>query len=131
MLGGVDLMSAPALSKWLNNLITQQICIAMTYPRKIDISFICPEPAVHAVCHSWPKGIVHTQIRRLHAPATSHSLQLYSSLVVQPAVWLDRTYERDAHAIAGPYVPDPSVPEAWQWSGMVPVFDGGQVRDFA
>lgn len=69
MLGGVDLMSPPALSKWLNNLITNQIAVAMTHPRKIDISFICPEPAVHAVCHSWPKGILHARALSSILPA--------------------------------------------------------------
>lgn len=61
-------------------------------------------------------------------PAPSHSLRLYTSMVVQPAVWLNHTFERDAHAIAGPHVLDPSAPEGWQWSGMVPVFDCAQVR---
>jgi hypothetical protein len=65
MLGGVDLMTMPALQEWLTAIIAQQIARAMTYPNAVDLSFTSNDVRQHAQEAQWPQGVATATVQQV------------------------------------------------------------------
>ena len=130
MLGGADLMSVPAISTWLNNIITSQISQAMTFPNQVEASFIGCNPSDHKQSASWPLGIAVVNVKLCHLPARTlkRNSPMYPSLVLHPPSSLGGQHAKDVHAMAGLLVEESSCASSWAWRSSVPVFCPSQVR---
>ena len=65
MLGGVDIMTMPALQEWLTAVISGQIARAMTYPNLINLSFRSNDVRMHANAAQWPQGLATATIEHV------------------------------------------------------------------
>ena len=127
MLGGVDIMSAPALQEWLTAIICSHIARAMTFPSSIDLSFTDSPVAEQAREHKWPRGRATLQLQTVHMPR-GQTQACMPSMVLKPAVWVDPAFACDVHAMTYPLVMDPRRPESMEpWQASFPVFDAAQV----
>jgi hypothetical protein len=128
MLGGVDIMSMPALQEWLTVLISEHTARAMTFPSSINLSFNSADITDQSRECKWPRGIVSVDVKEVHMPR-SQTHACMPSMVLLPAVWVDQSYVRDVHAMTYPLVMDPQNPATMEhWQAAFPVFDAAQVR---
>lgn len=128
MLGGVDIMSAPALQEWFTALICGHIARAMTYPASIDLCFTDGPVAEQAQQHNWPRGMATLELQTVYMPRGQVQACM-PSMVLRPASWVDAAFACDVHAMTYPLVMDPRRPESMEpWQASFPVFDAAQVR---
>lgn len=128
MLGGVDIMSAPALQEWFTALICGHITRAMTFPASINLCFTDGPVAEQAAEHSWPRGLATLELQTVYMPGGQVQACM-PSMVLKPAAWVDPAFSCDVHAMTYPLVMDPRRPESMEpWTASFPVFDAAQVR---
>lgn len=128
MLGGVDIMSAPALQEWFTAIICSHISRAMTFPASVDLSFTDSPVAQQAREHNWPRGLATLQLQTVYM-LRGQTQACMPSMVLQPAAWVDPAFSCDVHAMTYPLVMDPRRPESMEpWQASFPVFDAAQVR---
>jgi hypothetical protein len=128
MLGGVDIMSMPALQEWATALISEHVNRAMTFPANIEISFIGDPVSKFAEEHKWPSGITNLELKTVHMPKWQTQACM-PSVVLKPATWVDSAFACDVHAMTYPLVMDPQRPDTMEfWQASFPVFDPNQAR---
>lgn len=126
MLGGVDVMSMPALQDWFSQQIKQHVARAMTFPQAVHVPFVNGSAADHAAQHTWPSGIAVASVLRVHLPRW-HSAASMPSLLLRPATWADPRTACDVHAMTYPLVVDPQNPSTMErWQAAFPVTDAKQ-----
>jgi hypothetical protein len=127
LLGGVDIMSMPALREWAAALISEHVSRAMTFPASIDLSFTGDQLAESAAEHKWPAGVATLDLQTVHMPKWQTQACM-PSVVLKPAIWVDSAFACDIHAMTYPLVMDPRRPETMEpWQASFPIFDSAQV----
>ena len=127
-LGGVDLMSLPALQDWLAAIIRRHVAAAMTFPAAVDVSFTSNDVPQLAAEHPWPRAVATATLARAHLPRSAAAACM-PRMSVAPAAALRRTHGADAQGATYPLVIDPRKPETLErWQLAFPLFDRSQVR---